>query len=421
MGLLAAVVMAGVVTGLLSQGGAAPRQVVRFRLDLGPGLRVDPAAAAFAWAPDGSRLVVVARDAAGRSRLVVRALDTLAPFAIPGTEGAAAPFFSPDGRFIAFFAEGAIKRTRAAPESPLVLAPAPAALGGVWLADGTIVFGGGESPGLSRVRAEGGPVQRLTAPAFAEGEVRHAWPAAIARDRFLVYTAIAADERLASARVLVSDASGLARRVLVEGAAFARPAKPAHLVLLRPGGLFGMPFDDGAGTITGPERLLEASPAVDPRRAAAQVAISDRGALALVPRRAPGEPLDPQAGVRVPDGIHEVIAQRLDGPFNLVKRPVGGDGPVLRLTSSPHNQRPLAIGPDGRTLVFAEVDSRGAITRWSVDLDGHRAPERLPDASDAVLPPHAFDAGPALDVTLDWSAELARHVPIRPRDVRTVR
>ena len=94
-----------------------------------------------AVSPDGRRIAIVATSADGKSQLWVRSLDTLTAQALAGTEGAFQPFWSPDSRFIGFFAGGKLKKIEVSGGPPITLCDAPDPRGGTWNRDGVIVFG----------------------------------------------------------------------------------------------------------------------------------------------------------------------------------------------------------------------------------------------------------------------------------------
>ena len=93
-----------------------------------------------ALSPDGRQLAFIATTADGRPRLWVRSLDAVTPRALPGTEGASHPFWSPDSRFIGFFAAAKLKKIDANGGPAQVLCDSPAQRGGTWNRDGVIVF-----------------------------------------------------------------------------------------------------------------------------------------------------------------------------------------------------------------------------------------------------------------------------------------
>ncbi len=115
-----------------------------------------------ALSPDGQRIVFGARTADGKRPLWVRALDGLTAQPLAGTEGAAFPFWSPDSRFIAFFADGKLKKIDASGGPALTLADARLGRGGSWSRDGVIVFAPGVGGPLLRVPSAGGTTSPIT-------------------------------------------------------------------------------------------------------------------------------------------------------------------------------------------------------------------------------------------------------------------
>lgn len=99
----------------------------------------------------------------GQQRLWVRALDSLTPQPLPGTEGAAVyPFWSPDSKFIAFVAGGKLKKVSVSGGPPQVLCDAPNGQGGSWGKDDVIVFESGNA--IHRVAAAGGVTTAVVSP-----------------------------------------------------------------------------------------------------------------------------------------------------------------------------------------------------------------------------------------------------------------
>jgi Tol biopolymer transport system component len=124
-----------------------------------------------AVSPDGKRIVFGARTADGKAPLWVRSLDTLTAQPLAGTDGATFPFWSPDSRFIAFFADGKLKKMDATGGSALTLADAPQGRGGSWSREGVIIFAPANTFGpLLRVSSAGGGSTPLPS-----GEGRMPW------------------------------------------------------------------------------------------------------------------------------------------------------------------------------------------------------------------------------------------------------
>ncbi len=131
--------------------------------------------APIAISPDGSLLAYAAEDAEG-SGVFLRSLDSFETRKLSGTEGADAPFFSPDGEWVGFFAAGKLQEVSVERGAPLSIAQAPTGIGASWAADDTIVFAPAFGAGLFRVSADGGVAEQLTQPDFAEAGYAHTWP-----------------------------------------------------------------------------------------------------------------------------------------------------------------------------------------------------------------------------------------------------
>jgi serine/threonine-protein kinase len=145
-------------------------------------LSIDPATAAV-LSPDGSLMAFSAQPANRQlPQLYLRRLDQLAAVPLAGTEGGFGPFFSPDAQWIAFFAEGKLKKVSITGGAVVTLCDAPNGRGGDWSEDGTIVFVPDTAidVGLSRVSAAGGVPERLTTP--AGDEATHRWPQTLPPD-----------------------------------------------------------------------------------------------------------------------------------------------------------------------------------------------------------------------------------------------
>src|SRR5262249_30359652 len=165
--------------------------VARFDVTLPPGRTLDSDARALAWSPSGARLAYVA-CAPDACRLHVRALDDPRAQPIAGTDGAAAPFFSPDEAWVGFFADGKLKTIAVAGGTPIAIAEARHPLGATWLADGPILVASALAGGLQRVSAAGGETRRATDVDAGTGELRHEQPEAVAGSRTILMTAILA-------------------------------------------------------------------------------------------------------------------------------------------------------------------------------------------------------------------------------------
>ena len=121
-----------------------------------------------AVSPDGLRIAFIASNAEGKAFLWVRSLDTLSAQVLAGTEGASSPFWSPDGRFLGFFAGGKLKKVGISGEPPTTLWDGLDFVGGTWNRDGIIVFSSRRGE-LQKVSSTGGVPTAATE--LAEGDL----------------------------------------------------------------------------------------------------------------------------------------------------------------------------------------------------------------------------------------------------------
>jgi len=147
----------------------------------------------FSLSPDGRRLAFIAADA-GRTMLWVRPLDSLAGQPLAGTDDANAPFWSPDSRFIAFFADAKLKRIDAAGGPVTVICDAPPSTGrrvtpGSWNRQDVIVIPSPDSATIARVAAGGGTPSAVTTLAAGGAETQHGFPFFLPDGRRFLYVA----------------------------------------------------------------------------------------------------------------------------------------------------------------------------------------------------------------------------------------
>src|SRR2546427_10043159 len=111
------------------------------------------------------------KTASDKPQIYLQKLDQLRGSPMAGTEGARDPFFSPDGQWIAFFADGKLKKISVQGGAAVTLCDAPFDRGGSWSEDGTIVFAPSTRAALSKVSSAGGTPEALTTLDAQAGEV----------------------------------------------------------------------------------------------------------------------------------------------------------------------------------------------------------------------------------------------------------
>ena len=217
---------------------APPRAVTRLQIALPPG-QVLSGNGGPAISRDGRTLAYAARDATGVARLYVRALDRFEASVVPESEGAQAPFFSPDGSRVGFFARAKLMTAAVAGGAPTPIADASAhPLGGTWGEDDTIVFGPALSAGLLRVPSSGGKPQQLTEPDEAARGYAHGRPQFLPGGRSVLFTIWGAQRRGPGARAAVAGEGHVDSRHVRDLVRSLRPLRspPALGASRRPGG-----------------------------------------------------------------------------------------------------------------------------------------------------------------------------------------
>jgi Tol biopolymer transport system component len=205
-----------------------------------------PANSVPAVSPDGRQLAFAGTldDKAG---LWVRDLSSLEARLLPGTEGASLPFWSPDSRFLGFFANGKLKKTEAAGGPALTLCDAANGRGGTWNQNDVIVFAPAVLAALFRVPAAGGTPIAVTT--INEQEPAHRFPWFLPDGRHFLYTAYG--EGREKDMVFVADLESKSRRALIPATSNVVYAAPGYLLFLRELTLMAQPFDAGKLQTTG--------------------------------------------------------------------------------------------------------------------------------------------------------------------------
>ncbi len=259
-GLLALAAVGG-AAGYRRWAPVASSPVVRFEIFAPQGAPFSGVGASvpstqFVISPDGHHIVFVASPPGQRPTLWIRALEATQPQLLPGTEDATAPFWSPDSRFVGFFAQTRLKKIDLRGGPPQTLCEcevSPDARGGTWNRDDVILFARSAASGLDRIAAAGG----TSAPAFPlrPGESSYRWPSFLPDGRhFVVYVRSA--ERPG---IYVGSLDDKTLVPLLDRTPFNALVSPTgHLLTVRDGTLLAYPFDLSQRRIAGdPIRVAE--------------------------------------------------------------------------------------------------------------------------------------------------------------------
>jgi len=194
-----------------------------------------------AISPDGSMVVFAMADTSGSSSLWLRSLDSLTPQKLPGTKESVDPFWSPDSRSIGFFADGKLKLLSVGGGPVQVLCDAGSPRGGTWNKDNIIVFAPGASGGLSRVDADGGVPVPVTSPDSSRGETAHRYPSFLPDGRHFLYLAVS--DRDGPHDIFVGSIGSNPRKLVLRASRAPQYAAPGFLLFSRGDLLMGQRFD----------------------------------------------------------------------------------------------------------------------------------------------------------------------------------
>ncbi len=384
----------------------SPQQVTRFAVSLAAGKTVAPGSSlAIALSPDGTRVAYVA-ESGGVAQLYLRAMDRLEPLPLAGTEGASTPFFSPDGQWIGFFADGKLKKISVQGGPSVALCEASGEnRGASWGPDDTIFFTPTFTVGLSRVSAAGGPAQVLTTPDAAQSERTHRWPEVLPGGKAIVFTlgTLSSPDYFLDAKLAVLSLDTGKIKLLPVTGTNPHYASSGHLVFASQGGLFAVPFDLERLEVTSVAAPVLEGVMMNAGSGAAHYSLSPTGSLVYLPgepqgasnslvwvtRQGTAQPLpasarpyrDPRLS---PDGKGLAVAIR--GPRNSdvwvyeIAR-----NTLTRLTFEGSNRAPLWT-PDGKRIAY--YSERGPSTAgiyWKA-ADGTGAEGRLTASTYLQLP-----------------------------------
>ena len=188
-----------------------------------------------ALSPDGRMLAIVAYSAQANDYVLwTYEVGGRRTNALNGTQGASYPFWSPDGKFIGFFADDKLKKVEVSGGRPQVLCDAPNGRGGTWNREGVIVFTpDAAGTGLFRVSSSGGTPVAITKLDTSRSETSHRWPVFLPDGKHFLYLGANFSGRLENNAIFLGSLDSQERRLLVSTSANAAYAEPGYLLYLR--------------------------------------------------------------------------------------------------------------------------------------------------------------------------------------------
>ena len=300
-----------------------------------------------ALSPDGERLAFVAVDEHAKRRIWIRELSSMDATAVPETDGAWYPFWSPDGQHVGFFADGELKTINLRGGSPRTLAAAPTGRGGSWNRDGLILFAPNITSPIHMISANGGEAKPVTSY-DAEKHTTHRWPVWLPDGKHFIFVVRLRQEgrrEVGQLRLATIDESG--DRVLIEDSTNALYVEPGYLIYGRGANLYALRFDAKKLEVSGEPAPIAAEKLSywEPKNLV-PFSVSDDGTLIYLPE------------------------------FSRKSELVwyGRDGRRLDLLGASSYYTTPAISPDGRKVAYVSSETSGGLYDvWIRDLEYDRA------------------------------------------------
>jgi len=384
-----------------------------------------------ALSPNGEFLSFVAIDASGSPSLWLRPLASTVARPLDGTEEAAHPFWSPDSRTIAFFAERRLKAVDVMSGAVRVIAslPSPRSVGATWSRSGQILFSV-PNDGMYLVAAEGGSPQRLTPALDAKCKGCGAWPYFLPDGRHFLYTVVGSDR--SASGIYVGEIGKPKGRHLLDAVSSSTYVNPGFLSFARSGTLYLQRFEAGQLRVTGTPVPVSDSVAYNARTGRVIAAISDAGVMAFrrplvtelvwVDRAGESQNVAAPAATYLsfsiaPDG-RRAAAARVDPRTGTSDVWVFDGARQVRVTDNPDWDSDPVWSEDGLHVVYSS--RRG--DRWQIyrrDATAVGAEELLLDADSPVTPlqvlssTHILYAALRAKLPFDiWKLERRHAVPL---------
>ena len=333
------------------------RPLMRLDVDLGTDVSLgSPGGADQIISADGTRLVYVSQGS-----LFTRRLDQPNATELVGTQGADAPFFSPDGQWVAFFAQGKLKKISVEGGAAIALCDTVNPRGGSWGDDGTIVFARDSREALSKISSAGGTPAPLTTLDKQAGEITQRWPQVLPGAKAVLFTSSTHGYNYDDADVIVYSTASGQRKTVQNGGNYARYLPSGQIVYIHGGTLFAVPFDLKRLEVHGSPYPLLNQVAYSASYGSAQIDFSQTGTLIYRGGGREGE-----------SGL--VTVQWLDAA-----------GKIQPLLEKPDTYQHPSLSPDGAKLAIVTTDiwvyewQRDTMTRLTFGPAGSNSPTWSPD------------------------------------------
>jgi serine/threonine protein kinase len=365
--------------------------------------------------PDGSKLAFLAQASPSKpSQLWVRALDSETARPIAGTDNAYQPFWSADSRFLAFYADGKLKKIAVSGGPAQTLADSTVGSQGTWSRDGVVLFTTADT--IYRVSSDGGNATQVTMLDSSRQELRHQWPYLLPDGKHFLFSARSSNPE--NNAIYVASLDSPQRKLLVNILSNPVYVPPGYLLFNREGTLMARPFDAQRLELTGGEVPIAENVDFNPVNGRAAFSASENGVLGYrtgagsnsqlrwfdrsgKPLGVLGDParysdvqlspdgkqasvsivdptkrtsdiwiFDVESGLKTkftfdpaddlamvwkPDGKRAVFSSQRKGHFDLYQKNADGTGTEELLFEDNLNKYPVSFTPDGKFLLYVST------------------------------------------------------------------
>jgi Tol biopolymer transport system component len=446
---IAAMSLAVAAFAVWNRPAAVQRTSARLSIPLPPGAEITSYPAITS---DGRTVAYVAQQGTEDSQLYLRDLNSFEVRALAGSNGARQPFFSPDDKWVAFFAQGYLQKAEVAGGAPIRVVEAAYPFGGTWADDNTIIYAASLSSGLLQIPASGGAPKTISKPDAAANGYAHVLPQALPGGRRVLFTVwgqtkgsavlaldsgkweIVLPATTFATAMFDANAGTSGRLLVIDEAAGIRaapfdPERPARtsadasvldsvyydvesegrgwLAVSKNGTAVYAPGNPAKTSLVWVDRDGKIESLRKEQDVYREVNISPDGAKAVVRERLNLWIHDLQRGTHSPltsgndsnilpvwsrDGTRIVFASNRGGDWDIYSQPADGSRPAEVLLKRPSDQFPYSFAPDG-TLLYAEIGPRTGRDLWTLSPSGKASPLSVTRFNEYVA---QFSPGPGV-------------------------
>ena len=393
-----AVAAAGIASSLWPRPSARPRPAqFTFTAPDGERLELGEDSSRAIPSPDGSRVAFNATNASGISAVWIRSVDSVAAHRLAGTEQVVGPtFWSPDGRYLGFFAQGKLKKIDPSGGPALNIATIQANLGATWGANNVVVVAPVNRTVLHRVPATGGTPEPITTLNAERKENSHRWPHFLPDGRHFLFTA--RSDVKENNLIYVGSVDSTEVKALVAAQSNAVYVPPGYLVYARDATLMAQRFD--VDTLSPVGEAVPVATSVSHSTASSSASFGaaadgsvltyrpaiTRGSVVAWYDRAgtPGSPIGPErtySEVRLApnEKLATVVIADPDSGNRDIWLLELTSGSLTRLTTNPANDWQVAWTPDSRQIAFAsDRNGPSSVYRKTIDAVDEELLLRIP-------------------------------------------